>query len=203
MSLAELKALLEKAKEDKEVQGYLTELKKFTDDDVKKYLESENGKKFHQPILDSYATKSLKTWQEKNLEKIKDDAIAASKNETPEQKAIRELNEKLIASELSGKREKVRNKALQELQTKSLPVELLDLVATANDEDGVIVNVSKVSDVFKTYSEKLNADFQSKNGRKPFVPGQQKLTKEMLKTMTREQISQFSEEEIDAVLAMG
>jgi len=201
--LEDLKKILEEAKDDKGIKEYLENLNPVDSAKVEKFLKTDDGKKFHQPILDAYHTKSLETWQKNNLQKIKDDAIAASKNETPEQKQIREISEKLNASEIARKKEAIRNKALQELQSKALPVELIDLISTAETEDGVIANVSKVADVFKSQSEKLNAEFQTKNGRNVVKPGQTKLTFEALKTMTKEQVAQFSNDEINAALAQA
>jgi hypothetical protein len=204
MSLLEqLKALLESAKDDKEVKGYLKELKQFSADDVKKYLDSDEGKKFHQPILDAYFTKGHKTWEDKNLEKIKAEAVAASKNETPEAKEIRELKENLANETKARKQEAIKNKAIASLTSKSLPVELAEIISTANDDDGLNSHLALVEKAFSDYSNKLNADFQAQNGRKVVVAGGTKLTKDVLKTLTPEQILQFPQEEIDAILKQG
>jgi len=201
--LEELKKFLEENKSDKDVQDYLAEMKKATKESVKEFLDSDEGKKFHQPILDAYHTKSLKTWQENNLEKIKSEAIASSKNETPEQKAIRELSENLSVEKRARQKESIKNKAIQALTSKSLPLDLADFLETAETDDELNSKIEKISGVFKNYSDKLNADIQSANGRKPHIPGKTALTKEILKTLAPEQVMQLPEEEINAVLMQG
>ena len=45
----------------------------YSKDGVNSYLETEEGKQLLQPKLDTYHAKSLKSWQEKNIDKIKKD----------------------------------------------------------------------------------------------------------------------------------
>jgi len=201
--LEQLKALLEQGKDDKEVQAYLGEFKKVGKDDVTKFLASDEGKKILQPINDEFFTKGLKTWQDNNLSKIKDDAVAASKNETPDQKEIREMRESLNSEKKARVKEAIKNKVLQTLATKGLSPELVDLVSRVESEDEVDNVVSVIEKVFVNHKEKLTSEFQQQNGRNIVAPGKTKLTKEVLKTLTPEQINQFPKEEIDAVLVQG
>jgi len=201
--LEQLKALLDQAKDDKDVQAYLGEFKKVGKDDVTKFLATDEGKKILQPINDEFFTKGLKTWQDNNLSKIKDDAVAASKNETPEQKEIREMRESLNVEKKARAKEAIKNKVLQTLTTKGLSTELADLVSRVDSEEEVDNVIASLEKVFVNHKEKLTSEFQQQNGRIIVAPGKTKLTKEVLKTLTPEQINQFPKEEIDAVLAQG
>jgi hypothetical protein len=201
--LEQLKALLEQAKDDKDVQTFLGEFKKIGKDDVAKFLVTDEGKKILQPINDEFFTKGLKTWQDNNLSKIKDDAVAASKNETPEQKEIREMRESLNVEKKARAKEAIKNKVLQTLTTKGLSPELADLVSRVESEEEVDNVISSLEKVFVSQKEKLVSEFQQQNGRTIVAPGKTKLTKEILKTLTPDQINQFPKEEIDAVLAQG
>ena len=42
-----------------------------TQEAVEQWLGTDEGKRFLQPKLDSFFTKGLQTWQEKNIDKIK------------------------------------------------------------------------------------------------------------------------------------
>lgn len=201
--LEQLKALLEQAKDDKDVQSFLAESKKITKENVSEFLTTEEGKKLLQPINDAFFTKGLKTWQETNLQKIKDDAIAASKNETPEQKQIREMQERLNNSERERKKEAIKNKTLQLLSAKGLPAELTDFVAKVENEEEVPTVIETLEKIFTGQKETIVANFQKENGRVVATPGKTKLTKEMLKTMTPEQVMQFPQEEVNAALAQS
>ena len=70
-------------------------------DDFKSYLDSEK---------DKHADKALKTWKANNLDKIIQSEVlkATQVKETPEQKAIRELEAKLDA--MSKEKEKLKDK---------------------------------------------------------------------------------------------
>jgi len=201
--IEQLKALLEQAKDDKDVQAFLGELRKIGKDDVAKFLVTDEGKKILQPINDEFFTKGLKTWQDNNLSKIKDDAVAASKNETPGQKEIREMRESLNTEKKARAKEAIKNKVLQSLPAKGLPIELADLVSRVESEEEVDNVISSLEKVFVSQKEKLVSEFQQQNGRTIVAPGKTKLTKEILKTLTPDQINQFPKEEIDAVLAQG
>ena len=201
--LEQLKALLEQGKDDKDVQSFLGEMKKVNKDDVVAFLGTDEGKKILQPINDAFFTKGLKTWQDSNLQKIKDDAVAASKNETPEQKQIRELNEKFNNESKLRAREAIKNKVLQSLTSKGLPTDLADLVSKVETEEEIPGIIETLEKILTSQKENLTAEFQKSNGRTVVSPGKTKLTKEILKTMTPEQVAQFPQEEINAVLAQG
>lgn len=201
--LEQLKALLEQAKDDKDVQSFLGEMKKINKEDVVAFLGTDEGKKILQPINDAFFTKGLKTWQDSNLQKIKDDAVAASKNETPEQKQIRELNEKFNNESKLRAREAIKNKVLQSLTSKGLPTDLADLVSKVETEEEIPAIIETLEKTLTSQKENLIAEFQKSNGRTVISPGKTKLTKEILKTMTPEQVAQFPQEEINAVLAQG
>ena len=201
--LEQLKALIEQGKDDKDVQSFLGEMKKVNKDDVVAFLGTDEGKKILQPINDAFFTKGLKTWQDSNLQKIKDDAVAASKNETPEQKQIRELNEKFNNESKLRAREAIKNKVLQSLTSKGLPTDLADLVSKVETEEEIPGIIETLEKILTSQKENLTAEFQKSNGRTVVSPGKTKLTKEILKTMTPEQVAQFPQEEINAVLAQG
>lgn len=201
--LEQLKALLEQGKDDKDVQSFLGEMKKVNKDDVVAFLGTDEGKKILQPINDAFFTKGLKTWQDSNLQKIKDDAVAASKNETPEQKQIRELNEKFNNESKLRAREAIKNKVLQSLTSKGLPTDLADLVSKVETEEEIPGIIETLEKTLTSQKENLTAEFQKSNGRTVVSPGKTKLTKEILKTMTPEQVAQFPQDEINAVLAQG
>lgn len=201
--LEQLKALIEQGKDDKDVQSFLGEMKKVNKEDVIAFLGTDEGKKILQPINDAFFTKGLKTWQDSNLQKIKDDAVAASKNETPEQKQIRELNEKFNNESKLRAREAIKNKVLQSLTSKGLPTDLADLVSKVETEEEIPVIIETLEKTLTSQKENLTAEFQKSNGRTVVSPGKTKLTKEILKTMTPEQVAQFPQEEINAVIAQG
>ena len=201
--LEQLKVLLEQAKDDKDIQSFLGEMKKVNKDDVVAFLGTDEGKKILQPINDAFFTKGLKTWQDSNLQKIKDDAVAASKNETPEQKQIRELSEKFNTESKLRAKEAIKNKVLQSLTAKGLPTDLADLVSKVETEEEIPVIIEALEKTLTSQKENLTAEFQKSNGRTVVSPGKTKLTKEILKTMTPEQVAQFPQDEINAVLAQG
>ena len=75
-----------------------------TQEAVEKWLGTDEGKRFLQPKLDSYHTKGLQSWQEKNIDKIKTDAIEGLKAEN--QKEIDRLNQELKVNTINSKHAK-------------------------------------------------------------------------------------------------
>ena len=75
-----------------------------TNAEVKSLLDSEKDK--HHAV-------ALETWKTNHLQGLLDEAVAkANPSETPEQKQIRELQDRLNAKEAAEKRSELRNKAL-------------------------------------------------------------------------------------------
>ena len=73
-------------------------------------------------LKDTHHTKALDTWKSNHLQGLIDDAVAkANPQETPEQKRIRELEEKIANSEKNEKLSALKAKALEHATTKGLP----------------------------------------------------------------------------------
>lgn len=71
--------------------------------DVRSELDSEK---------DKHASKAIDTWKENHLQKLIDEAVAkANPQETPEQKRIRELEEKIAAKDAAEKRAALKAQA--------------------------------------------------------------------------------------------
>ena len=67
-----------------------------TPENVNGFLETTEGKQLIQPKLDSYFSKGLDTWKNNNLQKLIDEEVSRRHPaETPEQKAIRELQQQM------------------------------------------------------------------------------------------------------------
>lgn len=119
-----------------------------TDDSVKQYLGTENGKKLLQPQLDSYFNKGLETWKTNNLSKLVDEEHKkrypdADPKDT-ELAAVKAELEKMKAENL---RKDLTNKALTLANEKGLPVDLIDFFI-GSDEKTTTANIEKFNKVF-------------------------------------------------------
>lgn len=163
-SLLKLVDIKEGVSED-DVKSYLEGLTKSTPEGVQQFLETDEGKRLLQPILDRYHTKSLETWKEKSLPKLIDEKIKELyPDETPEQKKLRELEQKLTDAEKARIKESLRNKALSIATQKGLPLELVDYFV-GPDEDTTISNLDGLDKIWK---EQIKVGVESKfkdNGR--------------------------------------
>ena len=116
-----------------------------SNDDFKSFLDSEK---------DKHADKALKTWKANNLDKIIQSEIlkATQVKETPEQKAIRELEAKLDA--MSKEKEKVERQAKYKdiLAKKKIPSDLTDFIL-GEDDEVTDSNITRFEDAMKTYIE--------------------------------------------------
>lgn len=127
MNLQEIQQYLADNKDSQEVQDYLNGLKTVSVDDVKGFLDTEEGRRFIQPELDRYHNKSLNTWKENNLEKLINDEVSKRNPElTEEQKRITALEQELEKRDAEAKRERLRNHAFNKAQELNLPTNLID-----------------------------------------------------------------------------
>lgn len=164
MDFNEVKSYIEQNAQSEEVSNYIKGL--VTPDRVSSFLDTEEGKKILQPKIDSHFTKGLDTWKNNNLEKLINDEIAKrNPQETPEQKQIRELTERLNKKEADEKRQVVKNHALTYANGKKLPVEIIDFFLGDNEEN-TTSNLTKLEEVLNKHITAAVED-RLKNGYKP------------------------------------
>lgn len=147
MTIQEIQTYLETNKEQDDVKTYLQGLKSVTVEDVNNYVSTDDGMKWLSKHNDSFFNKGLETWKQNNLKTIIDEAISkANPKETPEQKQIRELTERLNKKEADEKRQTLLNKSYVLAVEKKLPKDILEHFL-GDDEQTTISRIS----IFKTY----------------------------------------------------
>ncbi|HEH1242991.1 DUF4355 domain-containing protein [Staphylococcus aureus] len=162
MNIEEVKSFFEEHKDDKEVKDYLNGLKTVSVDDVKGFLDTEEGKRFIQPELDRYHSKGLESWKEKNLEDlIEQEVRKRNPEQSEEQKRISALEQELEKRDAEAKREKLRSNALDKAQELNLPTSLVDRFLGDSDED-TEQNLKALKETFDKYVQKgVESKFKS------------------------------------------
>ncbi|MDU9930583.1 DUF4355 domain-containing protein [Staphylococcus aureus] len=162
MNIEEVKSFFEEHKDDKEVKDYLNGLKTVSVDDVKGFLDTEEGKRFIQPELDRYHSKGLESWKEKNLENlIEQEVRKRNPEQSEEQKRISALEKELEKRDAEAKREKLRSNALGKAQELNLPTSLVDRLLGDSDED-TEQNLKALKETFDKYvQEGVESKFKS------------------------------------------
>ena len=108
---------------------------------VKTYLETQDGKKIIQPMLDRYHNKGLESWKMNNLEGIiEEEVMKRNPGETPEQKRIRALEQKLEEAEKKERRSRLESFAQSLATQKGLPTEIIAHFV-GSDEDATEANI--------------------------------------------------------------
>ena len=162
MNIEDVKSFFEEHKDDKEVKDYLKGLKTVSVDDVKGFLDTEEGKRFIQPELDRYHSKGLESWKEKNLEDlIEQEVRKRNPEQSEEQKRISALEQELEKRDAEAKREKLRSNALGKAQELNLPTSLVDRFLGDSDED-TEQNLKALKETFDKYVQKgVESKFKS------------------------------------------
>ncbi|MFS5009017.1 DUF4355 domain-containing protein [Staphylococcus aureus] len=162
MNIEEVKSFFEEHKDDKEVKDYLNGLKTVSVDDVKGFLDTEEGKRFIQPELDRYHSKGLESWKEKNLEDlIEQEVRKRNPEQSEEQKRISALEQELEKRDAEAKREKLRSNALGKAQELNLPTSLVDRFLGDSDED-TEQKLKALKETFDKYVQKgVESKFKS------------------------------------------
>lgn len=192
MTLEKMKEFIEQNKEDEGVKEYLKGLapkvdvsgiQKLADEDseVKSWLDS---------IKDKHASKSLETWKTNNLEKlISEEVTKRNPSETPEQKQIRELTERLNKKEQDEQRQILLNKALVYADEKKLPKDVLEYFL-GEDEDTTKANLEKFESVFTNHVESLvNERLKDSSYTPPKGESGKKLTLQEIEKMSQDEIN--------------
>ncbi|KFC31091.1 DUF4355 domain-containing protein [Bacillus subtilis] len=147
-TLEEVKKFLEENKDNEEVKAFVGELSAVSADKVKGFLETEEGKRFIQPRLDSYFTKGLDTWKSNNLESlIEEELQKRNPSKTPEQIELEKLRSEIERERAARNREALVNKALNVADEKQLPKGVIDYFI-GEDEETTLANLSKFEETF-------------------------------------------------------
>lgn len=160
MNIDEIKAYLEANKANAEVQAFINSFKvaptlevfkglTITDANYKSYMDSEK---------DQHSAKSLKTWQDNNLQKLVDEKVkelypAADPKDTE----LAKMKIMLETMQKDSTRKELTNKALKMAQEKKLPIELIDFLI-GNDEDSTVKNIDSLNKIFLAHDEALKIE---------------------------------------------
>ncbi|PJH91860.1 DUF4355 domain-containing protein [Bacillus sp. SN1] len=164
-TLEEVKKFLEENKENEEVKAFVGELSAVSADKVEGFLETDEGKRFIQPRLDSHFTKSLDTWKANNLDALVDAKVKELyPEETEEQKRIRKLEKELKDQKTAAQREKLLNKAVSYASEKQLPADVVEFFL-GEDEESTMKNLGAFEEKYNAALQKaIESKFQE-NGR--------------------------------------
>ena len=147
-----------------------------TDREFKSFLDSEK---------DKHADKVLKTFKANNLEKLIEAEVLkrTGKVETPEQKAIRELQEQL--ANMGKEKEKAERVAKYKdvLVKKKIPSQLSDFIL-GEDDDVTDANINIFEDAMKTYVENKVKERLKDSKYTPPKSGEKKITRDEFNKLT-------------------
>lgn len=153
--------------------------------------QNDEAKKWLQSLTDSRVTEAIKTYEKKTLPKKLEEEIAKRyPPETPEQKQLRELQQKLEQIEQEKIRESLRNKALSVATEKQLPTKLIDFFV-GQDEETTLKNLSVFEEVFASaVQQAVEARFKEAGRQpQPSSTNTKPLTREMIEKMSPEEIN--------------
>ena len=167
VELNDIKAYLESNKSQPEVQSYLNELSALSADKVKDFLDTDEGKRLVQPALDKYHAKSLASWKTNNLNGlIEDELKKRNPDKSPAEIEIAQLRKEIEDERNLAKKEKNMNTAIKQATAKGLPVDILDIFVS-HDEESSTANYGRLEDSF-TKAVQAAVDNKFKQGGRNF-----------------------------------
>ena len=170
MKLEDIKKFFAENKDQEDVKAYLGELSAVSEDKVKGFLDTEEGKRLLQPRLDSHFTRGLDTWKQNNLDKlIEEEVKKRNPQKTPEQIELENLRKEIENERKARNRETLVNKALKVADEKALPKGIIDFFI-ADDEENTLTNLTKLEEEYsKAVQSAVDSKFKE-HGRE-FNPG--------------------------------
>lgn len=163
-----------------------------TADRVRKYLETEDGKKFIQPTLDKYHNKGLESW--KQGEEFKSLVDAKIKelypDADPKDTEIAKLKADFEALKAESLRKDLTNKALTIATEKGLPVDLINFFVGENEET-TTKNLETLETAFSAAVEKVVSEKLGKSHKPDAGSDFKELTAEDFAAMNVEEINEY------------
>lgn len=155
MNFEEILKELEKFNGSDDLNKYISG--QINSDMVKVFLETDEGKKLLQPMLDSFFSKGLETWKTNNLTKLVDDKVKELYPEAdPKDKELAALKAEMEQMKATALREKLTNQVLKLASEKGVPSDFADyLIAT--DEESTIKRFNDFESIYsKAISNSVN-----------------------------------------------
>lgn len=127
-----------------------------TNDEVKRYFDSEKDKHFGT---------ALETWKSNNLGKIVEEEVnKRNPSKSPTELEVEKLRKEIEDERKGRNREKLMNQAIKQANDKGLPVDLLDFFVS-DDEESTNANISKLEEAYtKAVQSAVEGKFKE-NGR--------------------------------------
>lgn len=121
---------------------------------VPDFIETEEGRKIIQPILDKTVSKGIDTWKSNHLSELIEEEVAKrNPEETPEQKQLRELKTQMSQLQKEKSIESMKSLGLQICNEKNLPSSMVNFfVADTPEQTRNNINLLEIE--FKSAVEK-------------------------------------------------
>lgn len=183
---------MDQFKESQEYKDYIGGLNPVTSDRVNDFINTDDGKKFLQPILDKYHSKSLESWKTNNLDKLINEEVGRRFPEAdPKDIELSKMKAELEKLQSESLRKDLKNQALKVATEKQLPVELIDFMI-GDSEETTNKNIETLEKVFQNA---VSAMVDKKIADHSYVPDKgvndKQFTIEDLNGMSIEQINQY------------
>ena len=121
-----------------------------TDNDITSFVDS---------VKDTHLSKGIETWKANNLNKMIDAEVLkrTGKNETPEQKEIRELKDRLDKADKTAQKANMIAKYKDTLAEKKLNPKLMDFLIN-DDEEVLKANIDIIANIISENAKVLRDD---------------------------------------------
>lgn len=148
-----------------EYENYIAGL--LTADRVNKYLSTDEGKAYVEPIASARFTKGLETWKKNNLQKLVDEKVKELYPEAdPKDTELAAVKAELEKMKTESIRKDLTNKALTIANEKGLPVDIIDYFI-GGDEEATNTNLGKLE---KAFNSALETAVESKLKGNNYIP---------------------------------
>jgi aspartyl/asparaginyl-tRNA synthetase len=156
MTVDEIKEFLKVNATDEKVKAFVAELSPAINaESAKAFLDTDDGKRLVQPIVDRRVGDALKTYKEGHYDDEVKAAVAVeilkrNPKETEEQKRIREIEGKLTEAEAKAKRAELKRQGMEVLTQNGVPSWWIDQFSGNTIEELTVF----ADQVKKSYSER-------------------------------------------------
>lgn len=161
----EVKAYFETNKDNEDVNNYVGSL--VNSDRVNNFLNTDDGKKLLQPMLDKYHSKGLETWKNNNLTKLIDEEVSKRFPQAdPKDVELKKMQAEIEKMKSDSVKKDLTNKTLKQFQDKKLPTELVEFII-GGDEETTNKNIELLANLFAKHDEEIKTEFIKGNSYTP------------------------------------
>lgn len=159
-------------KDNEDVKDLVNKLRPVDSNLFEEWLQGDDGKKYFLPLMDKKITQAINTYKDGHFQeevetRVRQEVLKINPDETPEQKRLRELEQKFEQEKKNRRFEELKNVASSYGNSKNLNVGEFIYKFVADNEEQTRLNIDKFAEYKQLWIDQAKNEIMAQNKHVP------------------------------------